>query len=67
VNRLIGLGISKGWREGVLKGSRPWMLAGGLALVARAVQWAARREETVVYYEELGPGETLEIAHELRS
>jgi hypothetical protein len=67
VNRLIGLGISKGWREGVLKGSRLWMVAGGLALAARAVQWAARREETVVYHEELPAGETLTIAHELQS
>jgi hypothetical protein len=64
MNRLIALALSKGWREGVLKGSRPWMVAGGLALAVRVFQRAAAREETVVYREELPPGETLTIAHE---
>jgi hypothetical protein len=65
MNRLISVAISKGWREGVLKGSRPWMIAGGLALAFRLFQRAARREQIVIYHAELPAGETLTIAHEL--
>jgi hypothetical protein len=64
MNRLIGLAISKGWREGVLRGSRPWLIAGGAALAIRLLQRAAERERVIVYREELPVGETLTIAHE---
>jgi hypothetical protein len=64
VNRLIAVAISKGWREGVLRGSRPWLIAGGVALTVRLLQRAAERERVVVYRQELPVGETLTIAHE---
>jgi hypothetical protein len=64
MNRLIGIAISKGWREGVLRGDRLWLIAGGLALAVRLAQRAARKEEMVVFRQELLPGEALTIANE---
>jgi len=65
MNRLIGVAISKGWREGLLGGSRPWLIVGGAALAIRLLQRAAERERVVVFRQELPVGETLTIAHEL--
>ena len=65
MNRLIGIAISKGWREGILGGSRPWLIVGGAALAIRLLQRAAEREPVVVFRQELPVGETLTIAHEL--
>lgn len=64
MNRLLRLAIRNGWRRGILQGSRPWLIAGGLALGLRAVQKLAGSEEKVVYSEVLRPGETLVIAHQ---
>ncbi len=64
MNRLVRLGIRYGWRRGILQGSRPWLIAGGLALGVRVVQKLAGPDERVVYREELQPGESLVIAHE---
>jgi hypothetical protein len=66
MNRLIAVAISKGWREGVLGGSRPWLIAGGFALAVRLLQRAAERERVTVYRQELPVGETLTITHEPR-
>ena len=65
MNRLIGIAISNGWREGILGGSRPWLIVGGAALAIRLLQRAAERERVVVFRQELPVGETLTIAHEL--
>ena len=64
MNRLLRLAIRNGWRRGILQGSRPWLIAGGLALGLRALQKLAGSEEKVVYSEVLPPGETLVIAHQ---
>jgi hypothetical protein len=64
MNRLIGLGLRRGWRQGVLEGNRAWLLVGGLALTMRVIQRMAGREEKVVYSEQLRPGETLVITHD---
>lgn len=54
--------VRTGFRRG-LSGSRPWLAvgfgAGALQLLARM----ARREEKVVYLEELRPGQSLVIQH----
>jgi hypothetical protein len=63
MNRLLRLLVRNGWRRGVLGGSRPWVIAGGVALVARVLQKLIASEEKVVYSEELRPGETLVISH----
>jgi hypothetical protein len=64
MNRLIRLALRNGWRRGVLQGSRPWLIAGGVALGLRVVQKLAGPEEKIVYSERLAPGETLVIAHQ---
>jgi hypothetical protein len=63
MNRLLRMVIRNGWRRGILHGSRPWLVAGGLALGLRLVQKLTGSEEKVVYSEVLQPGETLVIAH----
>ncbi len=65
MNALIGWALRKGWREGVVNGRRPWLIAGGVALVLRVVHRAVSRgEPKVVYSEQLKPGESLVIAHQ---
>jgi hypothetical protein len=64
VNRLVRLALRNGWRRGVLQGSRPWFVAGGVALGVRVVQKLTGAEAKVVYSEKLLPGETLVIAHQ---
>jgi hypothetical protein len=65
MNRLLGWALRKGWREGVVNGSRVWLVTGAVALVARIVQRAVTKGEAkVVYREQLKPGETLVIAHQ---
>jgi len=64
MSRLISLALRHGWRKGVVKGNRAWLYAGGAAVLVRLFQRAVAREESVVYREELQPGETLTIAHQ---
>ncbi len=49
LNRLIALGIRKGWRQGILGGNRTWLLIGAVALSARTVSRlaATRRDRGV--------------------
>jgi hypothetical protein len=65
MNRLIGIAISKGWREGILGGSRPWLIVGGAALAIRVLQRAAERERVIVYRQEIPVGEAVTITHEV--
>jgi hypothetical protein len=64
MNALARWLLRNGWRRGVLQGSRPWLIAGGVATGYRVVRRLAGRTERIVYSEELRPGETLVIAHE---
>jgi len=61
---LVRWALRKAWHRGVREGSRPWLVAGGVALLIRLFQRAVAKEESVVYREELRPGESLVIAHE---
>ncbi len=54
---------SIGLQRGIVGGSRPWMLVAAVLWGAKAVQWAMRRDERVVFRTVLEPGETLEIVH----
>jgi hypothetical protein len=54
---------SLGLQRGVIGGSVPWVLVAAVLWGAKAMQWAMRREEQVVYRTVLKPGETLEIVH----
>jgi hypothetical protein len=64
MNRLVRWALRNGWRRGVLQGSRPWLVAGGVALGLKALKKLTGSEDKIVYSERLLPGETLVIAHE---
>lgn len=51
-----------GLRKGLLGGSRPWLYVGVAAAGARLLARMARREEEVVYREELQPGESVVVS-----
>lgn len=52
---------SNGITEGILGGNRRWLVLGGVAWGLRAIRYATRREDRVLYRERLRPGEQLVI------
>ena len=65
-DRLIRVGIRRGWDRGLGDGNRFWLVVGGVAVVARLTRRAMRREPEVVFSEKLSSGETIRITHEAR-
>ena len=63
MQRLLRLLLRNGLRKGLLGGSRPWLIAGGVAAGIRVLRKIAGSEPKVVYSEKLQPGETVVIAH----
>ena len=63
-DRLIRVGIRRGWDRGFGDGNRFWLLVGGLAVLARLGRRAMRREPEVVFSEKLVSGESIRITHE---
>ena len=63
-DRLIRVGIRRGWDRGLGDGNRFWLVVGGVAVVARLGRRAMRREPEVVFSEKLSSGETSRITHE---
>lgn len=61
---MLGFLLRQAFRRGVLGGSRPWLVMGGVALGLRVLRKVTGSEPEVVYSEELGPGESLVIAHQ---
>lgn len=47
--------------EGLLGGNRRWLVLGGIAWGFRLIGWVLRRDEHVVFNEQLRPGEGLLI------
>ena len=47
--------------EGLLGGNRRWLILGGIAWGFRLIGWALRKDEHVVFNEQLRPGEGLVI------
>ena len=56
--------MRQGFRRGVLQGSRPWLVVGGVAVGMKVLRKLSGSEPEVVYSEKLAPGESLVIAHE---
>jgi hypothetical protein len=54
----------RGVTDGLFGGNKRWLVLGSLAWAVRAYQWAATRDEQVVYTAELKPGETLVLARQ---
>ena len=57
-------GMRKGWQRGIRDGNSTWLVVGGAALVGHLGRKHLRREEEVVFSEQLKPGETFRIVHE---
>lgn len=53
-----------GIERGLFEGKRSWMWLGGIAWALHWLQRAAGRNESVVYRDELQPGESLVIRRE---
>jgi hypothetical protein len=60
---LLRRGMRLGWRRGVVEGSRPWTVVGGVALLGYLIGRAMHREPEVVFSERLDAGEALRITH----
>lgn len=56
--------VRNGVRRGLLGGSRPWLVVGGVALAARLLRRLTHDDPRVVFSEELRPGEALVIAND---
>lgn len=56
--------LRQAFRRGVLGGSRPWLVMGGVALGLRVLRKVTGSQPEVVYSEKLAPGESLVIANE---
>ena len=65
-DRLIRVGIRRGWDRGLGDGNRFWLVVGGVAVVARLARRAMHREAEVVFSEKLSAGESIRITHEAR-
>ena len=63
MQRLLRLALRNGLTKGLLGGSRPWLVVGGVALGWRVLRKIAGSEPVVVYSERLEQGETVVIAH----
>ena len=63
MSRLLRLALRNGLTKGLLGGSRPWLVVGGVALGWRILRKIAGSEPVVVYSEKLDAGETVVIAH----
>lgn len=61
---MVRLLLRNGFRRGVLGGSRPWLVLGGVGLLVRVLRRLAGSEPDVVYSETLQPGQAVLIAHE---
>ena len=63
MQKLIQLALRNGLRRGLLGGSRPWLIIGGVAAGIRILRKIAGSEPVVVFSEKLEPGDSLVIAH----
>lgn len=60
LNRLFRVGM----RKGLVGGSRPWLVLGGLAGLGKLLGIMARNRPEVVYRGKLEPGQVVVIDHQ---
>lgn len=65
-DKLIRVGIRRGWDRGLGDGNRFWLVIGGVAVIARLARRAMHRDPEIVFSEKLSPGESIRITHEAR-
>ena len=63
-DRLIRVGIRRGWDRGLGDGNRFWLVLSGVAVVARLARRALHREPEVVFSHKLAAGESIRVTHE---
>ena len=63
MNAIVRLLVRNGLRRGLMGGSRPWLILGGIGATLKILRKLGGNEPEVVYSEELGAGQTLVIAH----
>ena len=61
VAMVIGRLLRTGFRRGLMGGSRPWLMIGAVAALARLAQRASERGPDVVYRADLSPGQSLVV------
>ena len=64
LDRILRLGMRRGFDRGLLEGSRGWVIVGGLALLGHLAGRAMSRHPETVYSERLQPGDTIHISSE---
>jgi hypothetical protein len=67
MDRAVRYGLRRGFDRGLIEGSAPWTVVGGLALLARLGRRAMHREPETVFSRRLHAGETFEVVHESHS
>ena len=60
---MLRLLLRRGLWNGLVGGSRFWMVVGGAAAGVRIIRRLSGREPKVVYSEKLEPGQTVVISH----
>jgi hypothetical protein len=63
---MVRLLLRNGLRKGVMGGSRPWLVLGGIGLLMRVLKKLSGSEPEVVYSEELPVGTAIIVANEPR-
>lgn len=61
---MVSFFLRRGLRRGLMDGSRPWLVLGGVAVGIRLLQKLSGSGPKVVLSERLHPGQTMVIAHE---
>ncbi len=67
VQRVLRLGMRRGWNRGVVDGNPAWLVVGALALLGYLAGKVMHREAEVVFSEKLQAGESIRITHEAAS
>jgi len=64
LDRALRFGMRRGLDQGVLEGRRGWIVVGGMALLGHLAGRALSRRPETVFFQELQPGDTIQISNE---
>ncbi len=63
MKRLLKMGMRAGWHRGVMRGSRMWLIVGGVSLVGHLARRALARREDVIWSGEVSPDQVVTVRH----